>query len=102
MNTYRGSLLLGAVLGSAFVLALAPNALAGEDIYGGSLKGGYDVPPPIPTDRGLYLKAYIGQANPDVGSIWTSGFIGTDVLVKHEDIKSSPLYGIGIGYKRNH
>jgi opacity protein-like surface antigen len=103
MNTYRGSLLLGAVLGSAFVLALAPNAMAGEDIYGGSLKGGYDVPPPIPTDRGLYLKAYIGQANPDVGGMSNEVYDATGIFtVRDHDIKSSPFYGIGVGYKRNH
>ncbi len=102
MNITRGSYLLGA-LGTAFVLALSPNAMAGEDIYGGGLKGGYDVPPPPPSDRGLYFKAYIGQANPDVGSIFTSGYATDNTFaVFHKDIKTSPLYGIGIGYRRNH
>ena len=31
-------------------------------------------PPPPPLDRGIYLKSYIGQANPDVGNIWTEGY----------------------------
>ena len=73
MNTNRGSYLLGAALGSALVLALCVPAMA-ADIYDGGLKGGYDVPPPPPTDRGIYFKGYVGMANPDVGSIWTEGF----------------------------
>jgi hypothetical protein len=43
------------------------------DIYDGGLKGGYDVPPP-PSDRGIYIKGYVGQANPDVGNIWTEDY----------------------------
>ncbi len=102
MNTNRGSYLLGAALGTAFVLALSPNAMAGEDIYQPSLKGGYDVPPPPPSDRGLYFKAYMGQANTNVGSIWTPGYETNTFSVFHHDIKSNALYGFGIGYKRNH
>jgi opacity protein-like surface antigen len=102
MNSYRGFHLLGAVLGSAFLLASGSFAIAGEDIYGGGLKGGYDVPPPPPSDRGLYFKAYVGQATPEVDEIWTSGYETNDFTVFHKDIKSSPLYGIGIGFKRNH
>jgi len=102
MNTNRGSQLLGAVLGSAFALATGTAAMAGEDIYGGGLKGGYDVPPPPPSDRHIYLKGYVGQANPDVGSIWTSGFLTNNFTVHHEDIKSTPFWGFGLGYKRNH
>jgi len=106
MNINSRSYLLGAVLGSAVVLALGPAAVAGEDIYGGDydggLKGGYDVPPPPPTDRGIYLKAYIGQANPNVGNIYTPAFDNNTFTVFHKDIKSSPFYGLGIGYKRNH
>ena len=102
MNSNRRSCLLGAALGTAFVLGLAGNAMADGEYYGGGLKGGYDVPPPPPSDRGLYFKAYVGQANPDVGNIWTPAFDNNTFSVFHKDIKSSPLYGIGIGYKRNH
>ena len=70
MNTNRSSYLLGAALGSALVLALCAPAMA-ADIYDGGLKGGYDVPPPPPSDRGIYFKGYVGEANPDVGDIWT-------------------------------
>jgi opacity protein-like surface antigen len=100
MNSNRSSYLLSAALGTAVALALGAPALA--DGYVSDLKGGYDVPPPPPTDRGIYIKGYIGQANPDVGSIWTEGFETNTFSVFQKDIKSSPLYGIGIGYKRNH
>lgn len=103
MDSYRGFHLLGAVLGSAFLLASGTVAMAGEDIYyEGGLKGGYDVPPPPPTDRGIYFKGYVGQANPNVGSIWTEAFDTNAFTVFNNDMKSSPLYGIGIGFKRNH
>ncbi len=95
MNTNRGSYLLGAALGSALVLALCAPVLA-ADIYDGGLKGGYDVPPPPPSDRGIYFKGYIGQANPDVGSLWTEGYDDNTFTVHHKDIKSSPLFGLGM------
>jgi opacity protein-like surface antigen len=100
MNTNRSCCLLGVALGSAVVLALSAPAMA-ADIYDGGLKGGYDVPPPPPTDRGIYFKGYVGQANPDVGDMWNevydSGFV-----IGHKEIKSSPLYGIGLGWQARH
>jgi len=101
MNTNRSSYALGAALGSAFVLALCAPATA-ADIYSGGLKGGYDVPPPPPSDRGIYFKGYIGQANPDVGSMWNEYYSTDNVRVHHKDIKSSPLYGIGVGWQARH
>ena len=101
MNTNRGSYLLGAALGSALVLALCAPVVA-ADIYDGGLKGGYDVPPPPPSDRGIYFKGYIGQANPDVGNIWTEAYDTNNFTVHHKDIKSSPLYGIGVGWQARH
>jgi opacity protein-like surface antigen len=101
MNTNRGSYLLGAALGSALVLTLCANANA-ADIYDGGLKGGYEVPPPPPSDRGLYIKGYVGQANPNVGSIWTEGFDTGDFTVHHNEIKSSPLFGLGVGWVHSH
>jgi opacity protein-like surface antigen len=102
MNSIRVSIFARAVLGSALVLGAAPAAFADEDIYyENNLKGGYDVPPP-PSDRGIYIKGYIGQATPEVGDIWTPGFQSNTFTVFHKDIKSSPLYGFGIGWQRNH
>ena len=68
MNTNRGSYLACAALGSAFVLALGTDAMA-DGYEMPPLKGGYEVPPP--SDRHIYVKGYVGQANPDVGNIWT-------------------------------
>ena len=73
MITNRSSYLLGAALGSALMLAVCAPANA-ADIYDGGLKGGYDVPPPPPTDRGIYFKGYVGAADANVGNIWTEAF----------------------------
>jgi opacity protein-like surface antigen len=101
MLSIRGFYVVGAALGTA-LLALGTNAMA-ADIYQGDLKGGYDVPPPPPlSERGLYFKAYVGQANTGVDSIWTPGYETNTFTVFHNDIKSNALYGFGIGYKRNH
>jgi opacity protein-like surface antigen len=100
MNSNRGSHLLGAAFGSALVLGLCGGANA-ADIYDGGLKGGYEVPPP-PSDRAIYFKGYIGQATPEVNNIWTEAYDTNRFTVFHEDIKSTPLFGLGIGYKRNH
>jgi opacity protein-like surface antigen len=101
MNTNRSSYLLGAALGSALVLALCAPANA-ADIYDGGLKGGYDVPPPPPSDRGIYFKGYVGAADANVGSIWTETFAGGGGFVHHKDIKSTPMFGLGLGWQRNH
>ena len=88
MNTNRGSYMLGAALGSALVLTLCVKAHA-ADIYEAPPAQVVEAPPPPPPlDRGIYLKSYIGQANPDVGSIWTEGY-NTDSTfnVFHDDIK---------------
>jgi opacity protein-like surface antigen len=100
MITNRSSYLLGAALGSALMLAVCAPANA-ADIYDGGLKGGYDVPPPPPSDRGIYFKGYIGAADANVGDIWTERMDST-FSVHHKDIKSSPLFGVGIGWQRNH
>jgi opacity protein-like surface antigen len=72
------------------------------DIYDGGLKGGYDVPPPPPSDRGIYFKGYIGQANPNVGGMWNERYDSGIFSVQDHEIKSSPLYGIGVGWQARH
>jgi opacity protein-like surface antigen len=102
MNTNRGSqLLLGTALGSALVLTLCVRAHA-ADIYEAPPQPAYEVPPPPPLDRGIYIKGYIGQANPDVGNIWTEGYNTNTFTVLHDDIKTSPLFGLGIGWQHSH
>ena len=101
MNTNRSSYLLGAALGSALMLAVCAPANA-ADIYEGGLKGGYDVPPPPPTDRGIYFKGYVGQANPTSASMWNESLRHGHGIVHHKDIKSSPLFGLGVGWQARH
>ncbi len=101
MNTNRGSYLLGTALGSALVLTLCVKAHA-ADIYEAPPEPVVELAPAPVLDRGIYIKGYIGQANPDVGSIFTEAYNTNTFTVFHEDIKSSPLFGIGIGYQRNH
>jgi opacity protein-like surface antigen len=72
------------------------------DIYDGGLKGGYDVPPPPPSDRGIYFKGYIGQANADAGGMSNEVYSTNAFQIYNHDIKSSPLYGIGIGWQARH
>jgi opacity protein-like surface antigen len=64
--------------------------------------GRYDVPPPPPTDRGIYFKGYVGAADANVGSIWTETFDVDPFTVHHKDIKSTPLFGIGVGWQARH
>jgi opacity protein-like surface antigen len=99
MNSNRSSFALSAALASAIVLAVCAPAMA-ADIYDGGLKGGYEVAPP--SDRGFYVKGFIGQANPDSGNMWNQDYDFNNFTVFHNDIKSSPLYGIGVGWQARH
>lgn len=63
-------------------------------------------PPPLPPEAPcigctgpVYLKGFIGAANPNVDNIHSELFAFNDFQVFHKDIKSSPLFGIGIGYE---
>lgn len=104
MNTHRGSTAFGAALGSVLVLALGVDAKAADIYdYDADLKGGYEVPPPPPpAERGIYIKGYIGQANPDLGNIRTEAYDTNSFTVYGKDIKSSPLFGVGIGWRARH
>ena len=99
----RSSYLMGAALGSALVLAFSVPANAADIYdggYSGGLKGGYEVAPP--SDRGIYIKGFIGQANPNVGSLWHESYAAGNFTVHDKDIKSSPLFGLGIGWQARH
>lgn len=67
---------------------------------------GLPAPAPLPVpcvgcSGPVYLKGFVGAANPNVGDISTEAFATNNFDVFHEDIKSSPLFGIGIGYQFN-
>lgn len=61
-------------------------------------------PPPLPEPcvgcvGPWYLKGFVGAANPDVGDIFAEEYKFNDTFVIYDkDIKSSPLFGLGIGY----
>ena len=62
------------------------------------------LPPPAPCDgcdSPWYFKGFVGAANPHVDDISSELFQTNDFQVFHNDIKSSPLFGLGIGYQFN-
>jgi len=86
----------------ATALAMAPVAAANAADLG--------LPPPPPLEYPqpcigctgpVYFKGFVGAANPTVGSIFTPDYEFNDFEVFHEDIKSTPFFGIGIGYQFN-
>lgn len=84
----------------AAALASAPVAVANAADLG------LPPPPPLPEPcigctGPVYFKGFVGAANPVVGDISSELFEFNDFDVNHEDIKSSPLFGIGIGYQWN-
>ena len=60
---------------------------------------GFGAPPP--SDRGIYIKGYVGAADSNVGNIFTEDY-DASVVVNNKDIKSSPLFGIGLGWQARH
>lgn len=87
----------------ATALAMAPMTVA----HAADL--GLPPPPPMPIVEApcigctgpIYLRGFIGAANPVVGGISSELFEFNDFVVDHEDMKSSPLFGVGIGYQFN-
>lgn len=85
----------------ATALALAPVTVANAADLG--------LPPPPPLEPApcigctgpVYFKGFIGAANPVVGDISTELFEFNDFEVFHEDIKSTPFFGVGVGYQWN-
>ncbi len=96
MRTSRVCVLLGAAAAAILSVSFAPVQAA--DLGYGSVK---DIPPPPPSGRAWYLKGTIGMKNPDVGSIWADEYSSGDFTVHHEDIKSTALYGFGIGVEHS-
>jgi len=86
----------------AMALAMGPATIANAADLG--LPPPPPLAPPAPCvgcTGPVYFKGYIGAANPVVGSIHTELFEFNNFDVVHEDMKSSPLFGIGIGYQFN-
>lgn len=84
----------------ATALAMAPAAANAADL---------GLPPPPPLEPApcigctgpVYFKGFVGAANPEVGGIDSEIFDTNDFTFYHEDIKSSPLFGVGVGYQWN-
>ena len=97
MRIPRVCVLLGAAVSAAFIAVPALPAQAADLGYG-SVK---DIPPPPPSGRAWYLKGTIGMKNPEPGSIYINEPSFSDHTVHHTDIKSSALYGLGIGVEHS-
>jgi Opacity protein and related surface antigens len=89
MTSYRVNILLRAALGLA-ILAGATTGASAADF--GSIK---DTPPQ--PGRVWYLKGFIGMHNYDSDDIWNEVFETNDFTIHHQDFKSGPFFGIGIG-----
>jgi opacity protein-like surface antigen len=96
MRTSRVCALAGAAV-SAAMLAASPVPASAADFGYGSVK---DIPP-APSGRAWYLKGTIGMKNPEPGSIYSESFENGGFTVHHHDIKSTALYGIGIGVEHS-
>jgi opacity protein-like surface antigen len=66
------------------------------------------LPPPPPAEAPcigctgpIYLKGFVGAANPHVDSIDSELFAFNNFQVFHHDIKNSALWGLGFGYEFN-
>jgi len=90
------ALLLTALSLSILGASLAPAGAA--DLGYGSIK---DVPPPPVSGRAWYLKGTIGMKNAEPGSIWRDEFSSGDFTVHHTDIKTTALFGMGIGVEHS-
>ncbi|HRO49163.1 MAG TPA: TonB-dependent receptor [Hyphomicrobium sp.] len=97
MKTSSVCALLGAVA-SAALLTMSAVPASAADLGYGSVK---DIPPPAPSGRAWYLRGTIGMSNSNAGSIWAEEFASGTVIVHHKDIKSSPLFGFGIGVEHS-
>lgn len=101
MRLLRVCALAGAAVSAALLLVSVAPAQAADLGYG-SVK---DIPPP-PSGRAWYLKGTIGMKNPEPDSIWTNGhgndgYQTGDFTVHHVDIKSTALFGMGIGIEHS-
>ncbi|WP_072393891.1 TonB-dependent receptor [Hyphomicrobium sp. CS1GBMeth3] len=97
MRISRVCALVGAAV-SAAVLAVSFAPAQAADLGYGSVK---DIPPPAPSGRAWYLKGTIGMTNSEPGGLWTGEYASGDFSIHHKDIKSAPLYGIGIGVEHS-
>jgi opacity protein-like surface antigen len=94
MIVSRVSALLGATLAAALLASASSGGFAAD--FGYSIK---DAPPPAP-GRAWYLKGTIGMGNAN-GDMWHPSYESGNFTIQHEEMKTSPLAGIGIGMEYN-
>lgn len=98
MRFSRVCVLAGAAV-SAAILSFSVAPAQAADLGYGSVK---DIPPPPPSGRAWYLKGTIGMKNAEPGSInINEPSYNSDFTTHHEDIKSTALYGFGIGIEHS-
>jgi opacity protein-like surface antigen len=95
-------------MGQTRTIITAFALLMGSTVAGYAADLGLPPPPPLvapapcPGCTGpVYFKGFVGAANPTVDSIFTPAFRTNNFQVFHNDIKSSPLFGVGVGYQFN-
>lgn len=94
MTTSRATLLLGAAISLATLAgpSTSTGAIAADL---GSIKDTYAPPPP--PGRAWYVKGYLGMQNYDSDDLWSELYANNDFTLYHQDYKSAPFFGIGIG-----
>jgi opacity protein-like surface antigen len=96
MRTSRVCVLLGAAAIAILSATMVPAQAAD---LGYSIK---DIPPPPPSGRAWYLKGTIGMKNAEPGGIDIDEPAYDDSFTTHhKDIKSTALYGFGIGVEHS-
>jgi opacity protein-like surface antigen len=77
------------------MLSVSAASVEAADLGYGSIK---DIPPPAASGRAWYLKGTIGMKNPEPGGInINEPSYNDDFTTHHDDIKSTALFGLGIG-----
>lgn len=85
----------------ATALALTPVTVANAADLGLPPPPVVEAVPCVGCSGPVYLRGFIGAANPVVGGIDSELYDYNDFTVVHEDIKSTPFFGIGVGYQFN-
>lgn len=99
MGTLRACVLAGASVCAAILAAASIAPVKAADLGYGSIK---DIPPPAPSGRAWYLKGTIGMKNPEPGGVNIVEPAYDDSFTTHHvDIKSTALYGFGIGIEHS-
>lgn len=98
MTIVRVCASFGAAMVLAFTALTAPSATLAADLGYGSVK---DIPVVEPSHRTWYLKGTLGVSNESTGGLWHPNYTSGDYTLGHNDIKSAPIFGVGVGLEYN-